>query len=144
LKTKPSFRTCRTEHPVCPIPVQQDFKDIFYVGQSDGWRSISIPNDRERETYEVTSLKGLVLICHASCDWGNCPGGDIREDGVTNGKLKMKVNGIMANNVTMIDSCYFLRHEGGYYFPVIDGRIEIKAKPIEATSFVRFSTMVVW
>lgn len=55
----------------CPVQLNQDFSDYFVFSQLEGWRELTVPNDREIEEYGTGEpLKGLAVICYINCPWG--------------------------------------------------------------------------
>jgi hypothetical protein len=114
----------------CPIPVNKDYKDYFYVRDTHGWSQLTLPNNAEMKAYGTGEpLRGVIAVCFVSCDWGNCPGGNIRRDEINEGMAEVEVNGVKVANFTKFDDCEFLKHEGGHVWkPNSDGRFQICAK----------------
>ena len=131
----------------CEVPLNQDYKDYYIVTPGD-WQSLTIPNDREANYYGTGEpYKGLVMVTMPGCDWGQCPTGDIREDGYASGTLEMEINGVRVTSATVAWGSHFLRHgEGEVYFPANEqGRFEIRVKVNgEPTVFTRFSAFTIW
>lgn len=130
----------------CNFTVQMDYKDVFYVHQRDGQQTIKLPNAAEAKAYNIEqrTLKGYVAICLATCSWGKCPKGDIRDPIADNGEIV--VNGVKVTGTTEFPGCMFLKHDGGHKFKPkkADGSIEIKARANDEDTYFRFSSIVVW
>jgi hypothetical protein len=131
---------------VCPIPVNKDYKDYFYLYSTHSWSQLTLPNDAEMKAYGTGEpLRGVIAVCFVGCDWGNCPGGNIRRDEINEGLAEMEVNGVKVSNLTKFDDCEFLKHEGGHVWkPNSDGRFKIRAKVNAIHSYIRISSIVVW
>ncbi|GKZ01025.1 hypothetical protein MPSEU_001053900 [Mayamaea pseudoterrestris] len=132
----------------CVVPLNQDFKDYYLISSTDGWQSITFPNDRELKYYDNGEpRKGLVMIALASCGW-RCPEGDVREDGFATGAIEMEINGLKVTNTTTASAATFLKHgaDGGnaYFPPSSQGRYEIRARVSGDGAYMRLSTIVVW
>jgi hypothetical protein len=134
------------ERQVCPVPLNKDYKDYFYVRDTHGWSQLTLPNNAEIKAYGIgESLSGVIAICFASCDWGKCDKGNIRRDEFHEGMAEMEVNGVKVANLTKFDDCEFLKHSDGHVWkPNSDGRFQIRAKVNTEKSFLRFSSIVIW
>jgi hypothetical protein len=63
------------------IPVNKDYKDHFYVCDTHDWSQLTLPNNVEMKAYGTCEpLREVIAFCFVGCDWGNCPGGNIRRD----------------------------------------------------------------
>jgi hypothetical protein len=129
----------------CPIPLNKDYKDFFYVAYSHGWSQLTLPNDAEVKAYGSASepLRGVVAVCFA--------GGASQKENIDSPYLfgaavaEMEVNGVKVTTLTAFQGCYFLKHTGGHVWkPNSDGRFQIRAKVKWATYFIRFSSIVIW
>jgi hypothetical protein len=130
----------------CPIPLFKDYKDSFYVAYIHGWSQLTLPNNAEVKAYGPTeTLKGVVGVCFAGCDWGKCPEGNVEMAEIQAGDAEMEVNGVKVSSLTDFQGCYFLKHAGGHIFkPNSDGRFQVRAKVNKDKYYVRFSAIVVW
>ena len=93
----------------CPEPTRNDHKDFFYISSVEGWRTLTLPNDAEKEYYrefDLENSRGWIFVCMASCKcvnevvqkfislplanlllqrtraegfWGECKDGDIHD-----------------------------------------------------------------
>jgi hypothetical protein len=133
----------------CPVPLNQDFKDLYLVTPGDGWQSITVPNKREKEYYLASAkepLKGLVMLVLTTCGW-HCPPGDLREDSFLTGAIEVEVNGLKATNVSSAWGGIFLKHgDNDVYFPAnAQGQYEIRARVTEeGASYMRLSGISIW
>jgi hypothetical protein len=130
----------------CPIPLNKDYKDAFYVHNNNGWGQLTLPNDAEMKAYGTGApFRGIISICFTDCNWGKCPKGNLIGEDIELGTGEMEVNGIKVSNFTKYDKCRFLMNEGGHLWkPNSDGRFAIRAKANKANSYIRFSTFVIW
>jgi hypothetical protein len=63
----------------CPVPLNVDHQDFFFVSQRDGWRHVDVPNSREVDAYgSIVALRGVVALCYVGCPWGQCLATDMR------------------------------------------------------------------
>lgn len=132
---------------VCEIPPNKDYKDYFYVADTQGWGELTLPNDAELKAYGTDKpLHGFIVVCFAACDWGKCPKGNLLRDQFHEGKVTVEVNGVAVANMTAIDQeCELLKNDNGHMWkPNSKGRFQIRSKVNEEKSFVRFSSFVVW
>jgi hypothetical protein len=130
----------------CPIPLNKDYKDAFFVYSHHDWSQMTLPNDAEMKAYDTGApLRGIVAICFTDCSWGKCPKGNLIGEDMELGTGEMEVNGIKVSNFTTFSKCRLLRNEGGHIWkPNSAGRFEIRAKANEEKSYIRFSTFVIW
>ena len=122
-----------------------DYKDYFYV-RDDGWGHLTLPNDSELSAYGTgEALRGVVVVCFSSCDWGHCPEGSVSNEAFLEGGGLMEVNGLHVSNITELgDGCSFLKNEEGHLWkPDNKGRFQIRAKA-ENKTYVRLSSFVVF
>jgi hypothetical protein len=131
----------------CPIPLEKDYKDYFYVADTHGWSQLTLPNNAEVKAYGTSEpLRGVIAVCFAGCNWGKCAAENIKSPGmIAEGMVEMEVNGVKAASLTDFGGCYFLKHIGGHVWkPNSDGRFQIRTKVHKEKSFVRFSSIVIW
>jgi hypothetical protein len=131
----------------CPISVGMDYKDYFYVNEKEGWKKLLIPNDAEKAAYGTVKprLQGVLAICMVGCSWGSCLDGRLAFGTFERGESEMEVNGIKVVNFTNAFPCRYLKHEKGHKFRSnSDGRFEIRARTLEPSGSLRFSTIAVW
>jgi hypothetical protein len=119
----------------CPVPLNVDHQDYFFVSQPDGWRHVDLPNGFEVEAYGNGSssgslLKGVVAICYVGCPWGKCLEtdkrwqhqqqlGDVDHNNNDNNSsvVDLQVNGVDVTNLREIDAhsdCHVLGHANGF------------------------------
>ena len=137
----------------CPVELKWDFKDYFYSTQSDGWTSLTVPNNAEIEYFTrhgPFEPEGVIMLVFIKCDWGNCPEGEMQFDALKEGKLKLEVNGIPVTNVTMIQDCGLLQHGNREYHFKSNNHLQFeirllveKAEEGKAMSFARISSIIV-
>jgi hypothetical protein len=128
----------------CPIPINKDYKDYFYVAKTHGWSQLTLPNNAEVKAYGTSEpLRGVIAVCFAICNWGKCPAGDIQSQQFY--MVEMEVNGVKVASLTEFDRCSFLKHSDGHVWkPNSDGRFEIRAKVNKVKSYMRLSSIVIW
>jgi hypothetical protein len=137
----------QNDRQICPIPLNKDYKDFFYVRGTHGWSQLTLPNNAEKAAYgSGEALRGVVAVCFSTCDWGHCPTGNLVRDDIVDGKAEIRVNGIRVTNLTKFDNdCNFLKNNDGHVWkPNSDGLFQLRVKVNEERSFVRFSSIVVW
>lgn len=129
----------------CPVELNVDYKDYFFVRFEEGRKKIVLPNDTERKIYGGSSpLSGVVGISLATCSWGNCLAEDVREDSILS-RLVMNVNGVEVTSTLVVAGTMFLRHEDGFQFPANeDGRFEINIQVTERRNYLRVTSAIVW
>jgi len=133
----------------CEVPLNQDFKDYFLVQGSELWQQVTIPNDAELKAYGTGNpLEGIIAICLAHCTLGhaNCYRGDIREsDVIAEGHVDITINGVIARNFTLWDTCLFPYNNDGFTWKANpEGRFDIEVNVIKSSDYIRFSSLVVW
>jgi hypothetical protein len=126
-----------------------DWKDFYLVKGVDEWQTMTIPNDRELQAYRPDVSErpflGLLALCLETCDWGKCPEGDVREDGIQTGMVAFRINGVDATNATKFGPCIFPQHgDSPYWTPNENGRFTVETKVATGTDFIRFSSFVLW
>lgn len=131
----------------CPVPLNKDYKDHFYVHNKHGWLELTLPNESEKKAYDTgRSLTGYVVVCFTTCNWGKCPKGNFIGPDFEQGKAEMEVNGVKATSYTKImQNCNFVGNaEGHVWKPNEDGKFQIRAKTNEEGSYLRFSSIAVF
>lgn len=124
-----------TRQTDCPIPLNVDHQDFFFVPERDGWRHVQLPNRREVDAYgngngggtlrpgpgpapvPGSQLRGVVAICYVGCPWGKCMDSDVRWQVGDENVVDLKVNGVAVTKLREMDAhsnCHVLEHEGGY------------------------------
>jgi len=130
--------TSTSQRQQCPILLNIDHDDYFYLHEKEGWKEITVPNDAEIQEYgsggggdddaasNALHLTGLISICYLFIPHedfvvpGNIING-IADDYVVGTDVKKKVE-ITVNDMRVAstaevggDACYFLRHgkDGG-------------------------------
>lgn len=56
----------------CDEYLNLDYKDYFFVSNREGWRSVTLPNDAERNFYtefDGANSKGYILLCLVRVSW---------------------------------------------------------------------------
>ena len=155
------------EYQDCEEHLNLDKKDFFYISSRSDWRTLTLPNDAEKEyytEYDAKNQKGYILACLAKCDWGKCPAGDIQpyfgylrpeprkgQQGLSEaeikamGKIEMVINGEKVTEASNMHSCYALKNKKGHVWqPNENGQYEIRGR-ISGTndySYLRFSSFV--
>jgi hypothetical protein len=135
--------------PPCPVLTKVDFKDFLYSTENDGWTNLTIPNNAELAEYGFSEKpKGLIMFCFVLCDWGKCPEGDVREEAIKDGRLKMKVNGVPVSAMSNAAECSFAKHDDGYFFKDNAGRflIEVLVEPstTDTKQFTRMTSIIIF
>jgi hypothetical protein len=130
----------------CPIPLEKDYKDYFYVADTHGWSQLTLPNNAEIKAYGTSEpLRGVIAVCFAYCKRNQCGAENIESPGFHAGMAEMEVNGVKVVSLTEFTGCYFLRHVDGHVWkPNSDGRFQIRAKVNTKMSHIRFSSIVIW
>lgn len=157
------------EYQDCEDYLNLDKKDFFYISSAqDGWRSLTLPNDSEKQFYtefDTNNQKGWILACLSRCDWGKCAEGDLqpyfgyrrpkaRKDKPAPteaeikamGTIEMEINGQKVTEASNMHSCYALKNSKGHVWqPNSNGQYEIRAKITNAEkyAYLRFSSFVV-
>jgi hypothetical protein len=134
----------------CPLEIQRDHKDYFYVSEKMGVRTLTVPNTAELQAYGRTpsdgnTLHGIVVLCQIRCPWNRCPKGAMRQEDIHNGNVWLEVNGERVQNITAFgNECFVLRGENGHRFPPNDdGQFVLHAKVERKDSLLRISAMII-
>lgn len=107
------------------VKVDLDYTDFFFNRKGLGWRSITIPNAAERKEYMSGGRKpkGLAVVCFRWARYKGYLQHELRIEAITNGTLKMKVNGLDVVNVTQwfpndrrYIECTMLLGKDGYFW----------------------------
>jgi len=55
----------------CEVPLNMDHQDYFYVGEPEGWKELTLPNEAEIREYRTGDepFKGLIMTCFVLCPW---------------------------------------------------------------------------
>ena len=130
----------------CPYNVGVDFKDFFFLSSVEGWKTLTFPNDAEKQYYDVepSNMLGIIMICLATCDWNQCKGGDLRDE-FDKGPLSMEVNGVAVAAYDKVGICWALKGaQNGYrWTPNAQGKYDIRAKlQADEFSYVRFGSFI--
>jgi hypothetical protein len=133
----------------CPIPLNMDHKDYFFIAANVGWQSLTVPNQSERNMYGIKVLKGYVAICFALCDWGKCPEDVLDRTALTETKwFQIRINQVSVSDMFSFQECGILRHADGYKFPVnTDSTMNVEARivtPNNVSSYIRLGSLIVW
>jgi hypothetical protein len=130
----------------CPVPVNKDRKDAFYVNNYYDWSQLTLPNDAEMKAYGTGEpLRGVLAVCFVECSWGKCPKGNLITEDFKLGTAEMEVNGIKVSGFSKLGKCAFLRHDEGHIWkPNSNGRFDFRARALESKSYIRFSTFAIW
>lgn len=56
----------------CEYNIGVDYKDFFYLDTKVGWKTLTFPNEKEKEYYGIDTAKtmGVLMMCFVGCDWG--------------------------------------------------------------------------
>jgi len=130
----------------CPVHLNMDHSDYFYIHQKEELKELTIPNDSEVREYGTDQpIKGLISLCDLACSWGKCPAGTIL-GGVNDKMVNIMVNGQPATSTVAIQkNCYLLRNSGGFLFkPDENGRFTIRIRVNPVGHYVRYSSFAVW
>jgi hypothetical protein len=130
----------------CPIPLEKDYKDYFYVADTHGWSQLTLPNNAEIKAYGTSEpLRGVIAVCFAYCKRRQCGAENLESPQIHAGMAEMEVNGVKVTSLTEFSDCSFLKHVDGHVWkPNSDGRFQIRAKVNAKKSHVRFSSIVIW
>ncbi len=129
----------------CPVALNVDYKDYFFTSNTDGWTTLTIPNDAEVKAYRYTStnVKGIIMVCFTGCDWGRCPAGSINANEINEGKGELELNGVPVKSLDKFDTCSLLRGGDGLTWkPNSEGRYVLRARA-GPNSFIRISSVVI-
>jgi hypothetical protein len=149
----------------CPVPLNVDHQDFFFVSERDGWRHVDVPNSREVQAYGSIALRGVLALCYVGCPWGQCMATDMRWKSGSSNVVDLRVNGVDVTNLKEIDAhsnCFVLEHEGGSVWeprhgggggvddpsnlmPAVVGQFRVSARVSGSpTNYVRFSSFLLW
>lgn len=121
-----------SERQTCEVELNRDYKDFFYSSSNMGWTTLTFPNGEEKRAYmkENQKLRGIIVVCLGSCDWGKCEAGDMRKEALFDGRPLLQVNGQPVTNATdLIEDCMVLRGKQGHYWqPNDSGQYIIKSR----------------
>jgi hypothetical protein len=136
------------ERPLCHVTIAPDYKDYFYAHGKDGWVSMTLPGNAEKEAYgyDPSVFKGVIVVFFGGCDWDSCPKGDVRPTDFETGKFELEVNG---KRVTLLPDIgnhgNILKGEDGLYWKQnADAVYEIRAKVNDPDSYIRLSAIVLY
>jgi hypothetical protein len=137
------------ERTPCHVILKPDYKDFFYAHGKDGWVSITIPNNAEKEAYgyDPAVFKGMIVIFESNCDWGRCQPGDLRlATDFTAGNFELEVNGKHVTSLSgMAHGGNVLKGEDGLYWkPNEEGAYELRARVIQPTSYLRLGSIILY
>jgi len=130
----------------CPVPLNMDYKDHFFLSHADGEKELLLPNSREVQEYGTNEpKKGVIIFCHSGCDWGNCPE-DFLLGGIEEKDLVITINGVPAVSYFDIgQTCLLLANEGGYFWePNGVAPYHIRISVAAEKKFTQFGHMVVF
>ena len=139
------------EPTLCSIPTNMDRRDYFFVSGTEGWKTLTVPNNAEIQAYGTgDALKGYVAVCFAWCKHEKCPAGALKFEEFVDGKFEFAVNGIKADSLTSLKQrCELLySNSTGYLWqPNTEGRFEFGARiagNTSATNYLRLGAIIVW
>lgn len=153
--------TTDDEYDECEEITNRDYKDFFYVSSQEGWRTVTFPNDAQKNYYtefNMENIEGWIFACMTNCPWGDCDGGDVRSSVVDGsfdakefGRVEMEVNGVGVTDAKCFSKCCALRHADPdpkkrfRFTPNQEGKFVLRARITGATkySFARFSSFLV-
>jgi len=127
-----------------------DYHDFFMAEESEGWTSLTFPNDAEQKAYgyhqNKNKYKGMLVIVRRFCGMGVCEKGFAGIDDYRAGKWEMRVNGVPVTSMAFIGhEAIVLEHSGGIYFePNGEGRYDLEFKINEPEHFVKISAFVLF
>lgn len=137
------------ERERCHVILKPDYKDFFYGAEKDGWVSLTIPNEAEKQEYgyDIENVQGMIVIFLGNCDWGKCAPGDLHEADFVNKTLEFEVNG---SPVTALPTFEHGRgnllqgDHGVHWQPNEDGVFEIRARASAPKSYFRLSSVALY
>jgi hypothetical protein len=136
------------ERDDCHVTVAPDYKDFFYANGKDGWVSMTLPNNAEKEAYryDPSVSKGVIVLFFGTCDWGNCAEGDLRPADFETGKVEVEVNGKRVTSLPDIGNGgnILIGEDGLYWKQNTDGVYDIRARVNDPGGYFRLSTIVVY
>lgn len=132
----------------CPLELQRDHKDYFYVSNAMGAATLTIPNTAQVQAYgrKAEELHGILVLCLIRCDWGKCPKRAMRQDDIRNGRVRLEVNNeLVVNGTAFGGECLVLRGENGHRFPPNDAaQFVLRARVLEDNALLRISSLIVF
>lgn len=154
-------------------PLVVDHQDAFFVSSKMGWKSLTIPNERERPLFDMAKHKGWVFICLNICDNSKCLDEDLH-DRVLNkrvrpdqgdpnmmieefGRVEMELNGIpvidqdplFEEKTSHLDTCVVLKREADSkahtWTPREDGTYQLRVRVVGGTeySYVKITSIII-
>lgn len=152
----------------CPDTLNIDYKDYYYINQVDGWNQLTLPNEKEQKYYfpnndDGHNFKGIIFICPLTCDWGNCPNGELlggikgnvvelggpAADATDNQPQKLDIN-IEINDEPVtrfvkLGDCFLTQSQGGnhYWKQNNDNQYKVKIRVNEAESYLRLTSFII-
>ena len=133
----------------CHVTLKPDYKDFFYAHGKDGWVSLTMPNNAEKEAYgyDPAVFKGMIVIFTSTCDWGKCKPGDLQipTDFIAE-KFELEVNGKRVTSISEIgQGGNVLKGEDGVYWkPNEEGAYELRVRVTQPKSYLRLASIVVY
>ena len=127
--------------------VSPDHKDSFYGSYKQGPAKLTIPNEKEKAEYRYNQkeMKGLVIFVIGTCDWGKCQTGDLRNNDIKAGNVRITINGQVVTSVTDIGGAVILKSPFGMYFePSANDDYEISINVTKPDSFFRISSIIIY
>lgn len=132
----------------CPLELQRDHNDYFFVSSRMGSTSLTVPNAAELQAYGRKSekLHGILVLCLIRCPWRRCPKGAMRQEEIRNGQVRLEVNDQLVTNVTDFGGeCLVLRSDAGHRFQPNDaGQFVLRARILGNNSLLRISSLIVF
>jgi hypothetical protein len=133
----------------CHVTLKPDYKDFFYAHGKDGWVSLTIPNNAEKEAYgyDPAVFKGMIVIFESVCDWGKCNPNDLRsQTDFIAGNFEVEVNGKRVTSLSGIGhGGNVLKGEDGLYWkPNEEGAYELRVRVTQPKSFLRLGSIVLY
>jgi hypothetical protein len=142
------FRLVYDPRVDCHVTVAPDYKDFFYAHGRDGWVSITLPNNDEKEAYryDPSTFKGVLVLFFTACDWGKCPKGNFGPADFEAGTIELEVNGKRVTSLPDIgNGGNILKGEDGLYWKQnADGVYDIRARVNDPDSYIRLSAIVLY
>jgi hypothetical protein len=133
----------------CHVTVQPDYKDFFYAHGKDGWVSLTIPNNAEKEAYgyDPAVFKGMIVMFESPCAGNKCKPGDLKiaKDFIA-GNFEVEVNRKRVTSFSGIEyGGKVLKGEDGLYWkPNEEGAYELRVRVTEPSSFLRLGSIVLY
>jgi hypothetical protein len=136
------------ERDDCHVTVAPDYKDFFYANGKDGWVSMTVPNNAEKEAYryDPSVFKGAIVLFWKGCDWGVCADGNLGPAAFEEGTIELEVNGKRVTSLPDIgNGGYILKGEDGFHWKKnADGVYDIRARVNDLDSYLRLSAIVLY